>query len=393
MANVQKFLFDRTFDAEPMVPVVETPPDNDDMAVEELEAPPTFTEEDVEAARTEGFARGREEALGESLNAAETRAADALSVIGERLSEVFRTQELANAETTRGAIVVAAAIARKMFPDLDRRNRLGEVETIVRTSMERTMAAPRLVIHVNESLTDDLSARIATLRSETGFEGEVIVAGDPKLRDGDCRIEWKDGGAERDIDALWQEIDEIIEYNLGTDEPELGKATEMPAPDEGSSETGAEIATGAGVPDDAADAIVQASPVEPAPQVPEPAQGDRDQPETEAEPAVEASGPTEEASETAVAQEQAPDVPIVDESDAAPVDGERIEGEASGEVVGEEADSDRAVTDPDAAPADGERIEGETSGEVVGEEADSDRAVTDPDAADRRPGNDGDDHG
>ena len=231
------------------------------------------------------------------MDAAEIRAADALNVIGERLSEVFRIHEQANAETVRGAIAVAAAIARKLFPDLDRRNRLGEVEAIVRTSMERTMAVPRIVVHVNDSLTDDLSARIAVLRSETGFAGELVVAGDPNLQDGDCRIEWKDGGAERDTNALWQEIDEIIKNNLGADEPQRREAThtpapedpvfaDAPAPDEGSSESGVEIATDAGVRDDAVDAFAQASPVEPAPQAPEPAQDDQESAEDAPEPAA-----------------------------------------------------------------------------------------------------------
>ena len=53
MATVQKFqkfLFERSFDAEPLRPVEETPPD-DDEAVEEVEAPPTFTEDELESAR------------------------------------------------------------------------------------------------------------------------------------------------------------------------------------------------------------------------------------------------------------------------------------------------------------------------------------------------------
>ena len=289
------------------------------------------------------------------MDAAEIRAADALNVIGERLSEVFRIHEQANAETVRGAIAVAAAIARKLFPDLDRRNQLGEVEAIVRTSMDRTMAVPRIVVHVNDSLTDDLSARIAVLRSETDFAGELVVAGDPNLQDGDCRIEWKDGGAERDTNALWQEIDEIIKNNLGADEPQRREAThtpapedpvfaDAPAPDEGSSESGAEIATDAGVRDDAVDAFAQASPVEPAPQAPEPAQDDQDSAGDASEPAAEGDQDSaEDASEPAAEGDQ----------------------DSAGDAVEPAAEGDQ----------------------------DSAEDASEPAAADREHGNDGDDHG
>lgn len=212
MTAIRKFLFDTVFDG---------PEDPDAIpAAAEAEVeppPPTFSEADLDGARAEGFAAGREAAVQEAANAVERRIMETLGMIGERLTELFRIQEEANAAAVQNAVTVAATIARKLFPDLNRRNALGEVEMVAEQATALVTDEPRIIMHVNDQLRDALAARLDALGERHGFTDTLILRADPEIPLGDCRVEWSTGGCERNTAELWRDIDEIVARNLGAD--------------------------------------------------------------------------------------------------------------------------------------------------------------------------------
>ena len=235
MTAVKKFLFDTVFDG-----LGEALPEAEDQGVAEdgpqqeaeaqEEQPPTFSQEDVGAARQEGFAAGKDEGLREAGDATERQLAETLATIGRRLPEFFELQQRANATAAADAVAVAVAIARKVLPDLAERNALGEIERMVKAAMPRILEEPRLVLRVNEALKDALAERLEAVIAGSGYEGKVVSRADADLSVGDCRVEWADGGAERDSAALWQEIDAIIEQNLHSPAAHAGTAAAADAP-------------------------------------------------------------------------------------------------------------------------------------------------------------------
>jgi flagellar assembly protein FliH len=76
---------------------------------------------------------------------------------------------------------------------------------------------PRLVVRVADALLDPLNESLQAARSSAGFEGKIVLLADDSVANGDIRIEWADGGAERDSTRLWREIDEIVARALGHD--------------------------------------------------------------------------------------------------------------------------------------------------------------------------------
>src|SRR3546814_8811652 len=58
--------------------------------------------------------------------------------------------------------------------------------------------------------TDTLFPYTTLFRSRSGFEGKLVFLADERLKTGDLRVEWADGGVERNQMALWQEIDAVI---------------------------------------------------------------------------------------------------------------------------------------------------------------------------------------
>ena len=254
MTAAKKFIFETDFDN------FQAPKPKQDEIVEEAdpvrEEAPTYSEDELNAARDEALAAGRQEGANESADANERKITDALAAIEGGLSELFRIQEEANDSMLKGAIFVATTFARKMFPDLNRKNALGEVENLVVTTMERVMEEPKVTVHVAEELRPGLEKRIDSLIK--GCEGKLTVLGDAAMALGDCKIEWNEGGAERNTDAMWKDIDLIIEENIGGE-------------DQGAGDDGGPAA---GDPDRGAEAPDSAAPIE-AEQAPPPeADGD-----------------------------------------------------------------------------------------------------------------------
>ncbi|MEO5338358.1 MAG: FliH/SctL family protein [Magnetospirillum sp. WYHS-4] len=219
MSEVRKFLFEQSFDGEPKVLNAPDPmdalPQPVETVIEEVEPLPTFSEEEMQQARDQAFAAGKEEGLREAVGAAERRIADALELMGVRMVHVMDGLAKANEDATSSAVTVASGIVRKLLPNLSRRGAVEEVAAVVAEVMGRVLDEPRLLLRVDPEGHSALEARVLELARGKGYEGRVTVMGDPALVPGDCRIEWSNGGAERDMAALWQEVDAVIERNLG----------------------------------------------------------------------------------------------------------------------------------------------------------------------------------
>ena len=51
---------------------------------------------------------------------------------------------------------------------------------------------------------------LTTLPARTAYEGRLVVLGEPSVGVGDCRIEWADGGINRDAGAADGAIGEAV---------------------------------------------------------------------------------------------------------------------------------------------------------------------------------------
>ncbi len=214
MPALKKFLFDTSFDR-PEEPEEEKVPEVEESEPEE-EALPTYSEEEVNAAREEGFAAGKKEGIAEAANATEHQIMELLKKMEGQFTELFRMQSESNSATAHDATTVAVVVARKILPDLNQRNALGEVERFAEMALEKAIQEPHVVMRVNPQMHGSLAERIDALIAGKEYGGQIKLIADDDIPVGDCRMEWRNGGAERNIAAKMREIDEIIERNLGS---------------------------------------------------------------------------------------------------------------------------------------------------------------------------------
>jgi len=216
MPASKKFLFDRSFDPPDIPPVA--------AVVEELipEEPeiviPTFSEEELAHAREEAFANGREEGVREAAEATEREILQTIQTIDSELTRLISQQKIANGSIFRDSIDVAAGIVRKCFPHLNSDQSMHEIESIVSETLVQVIDEPRVVISIHPDLQQNLSQRLDSITGRVHFEGRISIRPDADIATGDCRIEWSNGGAERNMTDLWQQIDEVVKTNLSSTE-------------------------------------------------------------------------------------------------------------------------------------------------------------------------------
>jgi flagellar assembly protein FliH len=226
MTSTRRFLFDTEFDAdvarrreerlasEALMP--KPPPPS--LEPEEPPPPPepVFKSADLLQAHEDGYADG----FANGKAAAEAAAAARLSATLERLADQLEYIVQSAADTAarqrEGVIEIGAAIARKLLPDLSRRQGTAEAEAMMSAVITELIDEPRMVIRVADEDLDALSDRIDTIAQRRGFAGKVVLLAEPTIDAGDCRIEWADGGVERDSARLWNDIDQAVTRLLGT---------------------------------------------------------------------------------------------------------------------------------------------------------------------------------
>jgi flagellar assembly protein FliH len=119
-------------------------------------------------------------------------------------------------EAQRRAIEVAQIVLRKAVPALSRKAPLLEIEAMVADCLREAFDEPRIVLRVADVLFEALQKRLGALTASTGFAGRIVLLADEMLGPGDARVEWADGGAERDTGRLMRDIDGALARALDT---------------------------------------------------------------------------------------------------------------------------------------------------------------------------------
>jgi flagellar assembly protein FliH len=172
-------------------------------------------------ARAKGYAEGL--AAGEATaTAAATQAlARAAEHLVQQATAVLAGLDAARRATEREAIVLAAAVGRKLAANLVAAQPTAELEALLAECLASLSGAPHLVIRCHPDLADRMRERAAPLIAQSGFAGRLVVIGEPEIGPADGRIEWADGGLVRDQNTILAEIDKAIAAYLEARRPAI----------------------------------------------------------------------------------------------------------------------------------------------------------------------------
>jgi flagellar assembly protein FliH len=223
MAVVRKFLFDNDFGEAPQSTVGGARPKGAQGGASTssaVQAPPMFTEAEMQGAcdvarrqgEDAGAARGRTEAVA----AFDKQVVAALGTIAQQTAAIAKGIA-AEAQAAGKSVDLAMAIVRKLHPALVERQGMAEIEAVLNQCLESLKQEPRLVAYVHSARLDALQERLAQLSASSGFEGRVVLIGDDEMGQSDCRVEWADGGVEREAGRIWRAIEEALTRYIAAD--------------------------------------------------------------------------------------------------------------------------------------------------------------------------------
>jgi len=191
--------------------------DVDFAAGSEREATIALAEHAVKLAEAETAAhrRGYAEAQGDAGVEAGRRIAATLEHIATSLSEANNALGAIEARLECEAVEVAVAVARKLAPALLEREPFAEISALASSCFRELIAAPHIAVRVNDLAYPTAREKLDDIARRHGFEGRLVVLGDPGIGAGDCRIEWADGGVNRDAVAANAAIGEAVARYIG----------------------------------------------------------------------------------------------------------------------------------------------------------------------------------
>ena len=208
MAEAAKFLFDNDFAA-------------GNLAARPI--PPSEHALKLAEAESKGFRDGFAAAEKEGTALAERRTAIAFEQIGSALDRLASGLKTVEQRLEAEAIELAAAIARKLAPELVLRQPFAEISALAADCFRHLHATPHVVVRVGDALLETTRARLDEIARHCGFEGRLVVIAEPDIAAADCRIEWADGGVARTAAKTDTAIGNAISRYLGA-----GQTAEMP---------------------------------------------------------------------------------------------------------------------------------------------------------------------
>lgn len=179
--------------------------------------PPSYSEADLDVAKRREYQRGHAEGLKDGHAQAHNEDAQRNAHIEQILEGMIR--EVAGLKHKHDALLrlqsteltqLVLVIARKIAGDTISAIPQSGIEAMVSQCLGVLMHQAKAVLHVHPTLMGDLEIRTRQKLRQAGIEAELHLSADASLSEGEARLEWRDGMAERSLSELWGKIEQML---------------------------------------------------------------------------------------------------------------------------------------------------------------------------------------
>lgn len=171
----------------------------------------SYSQEELdEAARTaeeNGYERGYNAAVSER-EKAETVLLDN---INNRLMTILADVSTRSTEQEQSALRFAVGLVRKLLPSLEEEVAVEEVEAFISDNFKNFAKEGSLSFRFNPDIIGDIAPKISRLAEKNDFEGKIALHKDDSLGLSDCKIEWKNGGVERNTAHMISQVENLLD--------------------------------------------------------------------------------------------------------------------------------------------------------------------------------------
>jgi flagellar assembly protein FliH len=164
----------------------------------------------LQEAEQRGFAQGVAEGRRQGAAEADAQLAAVMRRLAEGAGSLLSGLGARQAQIEEEALAFAVALGRKLAGKALAAQPLDAIADAARTSFEHLRGVPHLVVRVNAALVESIEVRVQRMSRDHGYEGRLVVIGEPDIAPGDARIEWADGGIVRDQSRIEAAVAQIV---------------------------------------------------------------------------------------------------------------------------------------------------------------------------------------
>jgi flagellar assembly protein FliH len=164
----------------------------------------------LEQAEAVAFARGLAQGAQEGKAEAEKRVGAVADRIVNGVTALNQKLAAVEARMETEAVEVAVAVARKLAPQLVAKEPFAEIAALAIDCFRNLVRCPHVVVRVNDALHETAREKLDEIVRRLSPDTRVVVLAEPEIALGDCRIEWADGGIDRNSAAIAAAVDEAV---------------------------------------------------------------------------------------------------------------------------------------------------------------------------------------
>ena len=195
-------------------------PENEEEKAEEIskqeeEAPikpqePSYSQaeldEAVKSAEEKGYEKGFSAAATDIQKAEQT----ALDEINNRLVALLSGESESKKEAEASALKFAVELVRKLLPNLEAGVAKEEVEAFLSDNFSKFRGEKNLSFSFHPDMAAEIAPQLSKLAEKNDFEGKISIHKDINMSLSDCRVEWRNGGVERNTEKILEKVDNLL---------------------------------------------------------------------------------------------------------------------------------------------------------------------------------------
>ena len=179
---------------------------------EEAEKPkePSYSQSELDAAVKSAEEQGYEKGFSSATTELQKAAATALEEINNRLVALLSGEVENRREAEASALKFAVELVRKLLPNLEVEVAKQEVEAFLSDNFSKFRGEKNLSFSFHPDMAAEIAPQLSRLAEKNDFEGKISVHKDINLNLSDCRVEWRNGGVERNTEEVLEKVENIL---------------------------------------------------------------------------------------------------------------------------------------------------------------------------------------
>ena len=185
-------------------------PEPEVQPAEEPQPVPGYTQDELDAAVKSAEERGYEKGFNAAATENQKLQQSVLEEIGTRLMTLIAGQEETRREDEQSALRLAVGLVRKLLPALEQDVAKQEVGAFLEDNFADFRREKSLSFSFHPDMAAEIAPLLSKLAEKNDFEGRIAVHKDINLGLSDCRVEWRNGGVERNSAEVLDKVEELL---------------------------------------------------------------------------------------------------------------------------------------------------------------------------------------